>query len=259
LIIKDLNKDLIHQANYNSFNGTRGDGSEHDYKHYAETIISWPVSDDKKQKLLDALHAKFSEKLKYEAQHVSVMVAGPSKYNAKKLDKSDKILELSAEIGKWFSDLERQIADGTRENKKTERQIRLVEFADATDGLDPTAHLAGLAMLDNAKFVELYEKLYDKYRWRKNSTIHKLYEKSKNGEIKEVKKEVIFQDANLTAYKEGERAYIKFLMKPKRQLIVALKSRKWWWNSRETAWSTYLDRVDVDWIKSITSRYAAYV
>jgi len=259
MTIKDLSKDLIHQANYNSFNGTRGDGSDHDYKLYADKIISWSISDGKKQKLLDTLHSKFSEKLKYEAQHVSVMVAGPSKYNAKKLDKGDKILELSAGISEWFSELEKQIADGTKENKKAERLIRLVKFADATDGLDPTAHLAGLAAMDNAKFIELYEELYPKYKWRKNSAICKLYEKSKSGEIKEVKKEIIFQDENLTAYTEGERAYIKFLMKPKRQLIVALKSRKWWWNSYEAAWSTYLDRLDLGWIKTITSRYAAYV
>lgn len=53
------------------------------------------------------------------------------------------------------------------------------------------------------------------YKWRKNSTIAKLYQKSLAGEIKEIRKEVFFEDANLKpAYKEADRVYIKFLMRP---------------------------------------------
>lgn len=57
----------------------------------------------------------------------------------------------------------------------------------------------------------------------------------------------------------GDRAYIKFVMKPRQQLIVALKSRKWWWNGYEEAWSTYLDKLDREWVQSISTRYADYV
>ena len=57
----------------------------------------------------------------------------------------------------------------------------------------------------------------------------------------------------------GDRAYIKFVMKPRQQLIVALKSRKWRWNSYEEAWSTYLDKLDKEWVQSISTRYADYV
>ena len=98
LSIKPLNKELIHRANSVSFNGTRGDSSEYEYNLYATRIIDFPVSDAKKQKLLDTLYDKWSKLLSYEAQHVSVMVAGPSKYNSKKLDKS----ELSCYINRDF-------------------------------------------------------------------------------------------------------------------------------------------------------------
>ena len=64
---------------------------------------------------------------------------------------------------------------------------------------------------------------------------------------------------NLVAYTMGDRAFIKFVMKPRQQLIVALKSRKWWWNSNEEAWSTYLNKLDKEWVQSISTRYADYV
>lgn len=35
--------------------------------------------------------------------------------------------------------------------------------------------------------------------------------------------------------------------------------RKWWWNSGEKAWSTYLDKMDKEWVKSISERYEKYV
>ena len=104
-VVKELNADLVHQANYNSMGGKRGDLSNASYKECAEKIISWPVSEEKKQKLLDKLYEKRSEILKYEAQHVSVMVAGPSRYNPRKLDKSDRINELTSALFQWFKDL----------------------------------------------------------------------------------------------------------------------------------------------------------
>ena len=255
IAVKELNKDLIHRANSNSFGGKRGDISEHEYQVYVERVLSWPISEEKKQSILDKLHEKWSEMLKYEAQHVSVMVAGPAKYNSRKLDKSDKILELSAAFSEWFKDLEDQIKRGQQKNDKAEKLLKLIEFCRKPDNpCDPTNHLAELAMYDNASFIRIYEELYPEYKWRKNSTIAKLYQKSLAGEIKEIRKEVFFEDANLTAYKEGDRVYIKFLMRPKRQLIVALKSRGWWWNSYKNAWSTYPDKLDPEWVESISEK-----
>lgn len=260
IAVKELDKDLVCQANNNSFGGKRGDISEHEYQVYAERVLSWPISEEKKRSILDKLHEKWSEILKYEAQHVSVMVAGPAKYNSRKLDKSDKILELSGEFSRWFKDLEDQVKRGQQKNDKAEKLLRMIEFCRKPDNpCDPTSHLAELAMYDNASFVRIYEELYPEYKWRKNSTIAKLYQKSLAGEIKEIRKEVFFEDANLTAYTEGDRVYIKFLMRPKRQLIVALKSRGWWWNSGKNAWSTYPDKLDREWVESISERYAQYI
>lgn len=260
LKVKELDKDLIHRANNNSMFGTRGDLSAQSYKSYVDEMLSWDIPDTKKQKLLDKLYEKYSKILEYEAQHVSVMVAGPAKYNSKKLDKSDQVFKTTHEFCEWFDNLREQIKDSKIDT--TARDISLImnmiEFCEER-GFDPREHLIKLAYLDNKRFIELYDKYYPKFKWRKNSIIFKIYAQSMNGEIKEIKKEIIYEDENFTAYIEGDRAYIKFPMKVQRQLIVALKSRKWWWNSNKKAWSTYLDRVDKDWIKSISTKYAQYL
>ena len=258
--IRKLDEKLIYQANNNSMMGKRGDISKSGYESYAEDILSWPISEEKKQSLLDKLYEKWSRLLEYEASHVSVAVAGPSKYNARKLDKADRILELSHEIYEWFCGLKEQIKQGTAEDNRKVYLKDMIDFCRKPDNpCDPTPFLAELASYDNAEFIRLYEEMYPDYKWRKNSTIVKLYEASKAGKVKEIKKEVFFQDDNLTAYTEGDRAYIKFILKPKRQLIVAMKSRGWWWNSRKAAWSTYLDKLDREWVSSISTRYASYV
>lgn len=261
--IKELDKSLIYQANMNSMGGTRGDGSESRYKNYAAEIEGWKISDAKKQKLLDKLYDKWSELLSHEARHVSVMVAGPAKYNAKRLDHSDKVLELSAGIENWMDGLREQIEDSGREDDKLKEAVDMVRFADKP-GNEVFAHhipneLMKVATEDVDKFVELYEELYPKYKWRKNSNVAKWYEKAKAGELKAAKKDVFFEDENFTAYRKGDRAFIKFVMKPQRQLIVALKSRGWFWNNQVDAWSTYLDRVDEEWVKGISSQYEKYL
>ena len=257
--IRPLDPSLVHQANMNSMGGTRGDLSVTSYESYCERVLSWPISDEKKQKIVDQIYQKLSEQLRHEARHVSVMVAGPSGYNPKKLDHSDMILRLSAEFVEWFKDLESQIQRPESEDSKRASLLRTIEFADSRPELDPTASLAELAMVDNAKFIELFEAMQPKYRWRKNSNIYKLYLASKEGKVKEIRPEVFFENADLTAFTEGDRAYIRFTMKPARQLIVALKSRGWWWNSGKRAWSTYLDRLDKEWVAGISERYAKYV
>lgn len=257
--IRTLDPSLVHQANMNSMGGKRGDLSVTRYESYCERVLSWPISDEKKQKIVDQIYQKLSEQLRHEARHVSVMVAGPSGYNPKKLDHSDMILRLSAEFVEWFKDMESQIQRPESEDSKRASLLRTIEFADSRPELDPTASLAELAMVDNAKFIELFEAMQPKYRWRKNSNIYKLYLASKEGKVKEIRPEVFFENADLTAFTEGDRAYIRFTMKPARQLIVALKSRGWWWNSGKRAWSTYLDRLDKEWVAGISERYAKYV
>ena len=258
--IKELDKKLIEAANSISFNGNRGDLRENSYKDYIKKVMSWEISDDKKQTILNKLYDKNMEILRYEAQFVSVLVAGPAKYNARKFDKSDKILELSSNLYTWVENLEKQIKDFKKDDNTDEaKEIvsgikRLMEL-----NMNPTKDIMKLAFVDNASFIKIYEE-YDKiFKWRKNSNIYKLYQNSLNGETKEIKKEIFFEDKNLTAFIEGDRAYIKFVMKPQRQLIVALKSRKWWWNSNKNAWSTYLYKLDKEWVSNISERYAKYI
>ena len=108
--------------------------------------------------------------------------------------------------------------------------------------------------------MEYYEKLHEKYRWRKNSVIAKLYYAAgKEGKLANLNRQKFFEDENLVAYTMGDRAYIKFVMKPRQQLIVALKSRKWWWNSYEEAWTHTSTSWTKEWVQSISTRYADYV
>lgn len=259
--IKQLNERLVWLANSNSFNGNRGDIAVSTYKSYVDEVLSWDIPEARKQKILDQLYTKRSKILEYESQHVSVMYAGPAKYNAKKLDKSDQIMKYTKEFCDWFDDLKRQIEKSKKEDNQEEKAKEIISSIKRYIelGFDPRKELMCLANIDNKKFIELYEELQPKYKWRKNSNIFKLYIASLNGEVKEIRKEVFFEDENLTAYIEGDRAYIKFPMKIQRPLIVALKSRKWWWNSRKEAWSTYPNRVDKEWISSISERYSKYL
>lgn len=259
--IKQLDKQLIDRANSNSFNGNRGDLSAQAYNSYVQEVIDWEIPDNKKQKILNELYTKYSKILGFEAQHVSVMVAGPAKYNSKKLDKSDQVLQASHDFWEWFDDIRKQVENANKEDSKEEKVKNIVSGIKRLIqlGLDPTKDVMCLATIDNKKFIEIYEELQPKYKWRKNSNIFKLYVASLNGEIKETRKEVFFEDENLTAYIEKDRAYIKFLMKCKPQLIYALKKKGWWWNTHKGAWSTYLDRVDKEWISTISKQYEKYL
>lgn len=261
--IKELDKNLIERANSCSFNGTRGKLRESSYKNYVDMVLGWDISEDKKKKILDKLYEKNMEILKYESQHVSVMVAGPARYNPKKFDKSDKIFELGHNLCVWLEELEKQVkefkqdknTDNIDETKRLIRGIdRLYELK-----IDPRDDIMKLAYVNNEAFIKIYEKYNEIFNWRKNSNIYKLYQKSLNGEIQEKKREVFFEDGNFIAYIEDDRAYIKFIIRPQRQLIVALKSRKWWWNSYKQAWSTYLEKLDRDWVENISEKYAKYI
>lgn len=258
--IHELRQDLIQRTNNNSFYN-RGTNTEQCYKAYANEVIEWPISEVKKQKILDNLYKKYSKILEYESQHVPVMVAGPAKYNSKRLDKSEQILKASHELSEWFEDLRKQVENAKKDDSKEEKVKYIIDGIKRLIqlNLDPTKDIMNLATIDNKKFIEVYEQLQEKYKWRKNSNIYKLYQASINGEVKEIRKKIIYEDENFTSYIEGDRAYIKFTMKCKRQLIYALKKKGWWWNSYKSAWSTYLDRVNTEWIKNISEKYEEYL
>lgn len=265
LTIQELDKQMIQNSNNHSFGGKRGDHSEAAYLGYCKEVLSWPISDTKKEKILQEVHKKYSVILRYESQHVSVMVAGPARYNSKRLDKSEQVFQASHDFVTWFDGLREQAkhsvlldADEIK-NKEALRLIEMIEFCVQSERFNPANDLIKLSTVNNQKFVELFEQLVSRYKWRKNSNVYKLYMRSKAGEVQDIKIEVVAENENLRAYKEGERYYIKFVMKPKRQLIFALKSRGWWWNANEQAWSTYLHKFDADWVNGISQQYVKYI
>lgn len=125
--IKELDKSLIHQANSNSMGGQRGDISAHEYEVYCQKVMSWNIPDSRKQKIVDQIYTRWSVQLRHEAAHVSVAVAGPARYNAKKLDHSDTILRLSSEFVEWFNGLQEQVWQGRIEDKDAKEIARLVD------------------------------------------------------------------------------------------------------------------------------------
>lgn len=154
--IKELDKSLIHQANSNSMGGQRGDISAHEYEVYCQKVMSWNIPDSRKQKIVDQIYTRWSEQLRHEAAHVSVAVAGPARYNAKKLDHSDTILRLSSEFVEWFNGLQEQVWQGRIEDKDAKEIARLVDdikFCIERPTLNPTASLCELANKDPELFI----------------------------------------------------------------------------------------------------------
>lgn len=261
LNIKELDKTQLQRANSVSFNNDRGDIREKIYKSSVNEILEWNISEAKKQKILDRLYQKNMEILKYEASFVSVIVAGPAKYNGAKRDKeADKIMELASDFNVWFSNLEKQYKNFKKPSKEDSIKRKVTEIMQLYElGLDIKNELIDLSNLDNKKFIELFEKFNQIYKWKKNTIIYKVYTASKNGEIKEKKEEILFEDENFTAYLKNDRVFIKFIFKPQAQLKFALKKKGYWWNSREKSWSTYPSRLDMEWVKSISSKYEKYI
>lgn len=172
--IKELDKSLIHQANSNSMSGKRGDISAHEYEVYCQKVMSWNIPDSRKQKIVDQIYAKWSEQLRHEAAHVSVAVAGPARYNAKKLDHSDTILRLSSEFVEWFKGLQEQVWQGRIEDKDAKEIARLVDdikFCVERPTFNPTASLCELANKDPELVDNMTEEetraAYNALPWKK--------------------------------------------------------------------------------------------
>lgn len=258
--VKELNKDMIYRANNVSFNNNRGNFREQTYKSYTNEILSWDISDEKKEQLLENLYKKNMEILKYEASHISVMVAGPANYNAKRLDKSNQILQLSSELYNWFIKIKQQYNNSKDGKKEDEYLIQRIYKENALH-LDITEELKKLAILNIKEFIRLYEKFYPYYKWRKNSNIYKMYEAAKEGRLQEKNEKIIYEDCNYKVYSKKDRIFIKFIFQPKRQLIFALKKKGYFWNAHECAWSTYPERYEKnkEWTETISKQYKDYI
>lgn len=279
--IPTLNTVKINAANSNSF-FNRGSNSEAAYQAYAAKILSWEISDAKKEQLLGELHKRWEQRLTYEAQHVPWTVAGPARYNSKRLDKSDQVMRASMEVSEWFDKTEKsvknskiQYADNRAEKAKRaeewfHRQISggMLRKGYHDPVLDPKAvadALTPLAQYDTKRFAELYEKYDAELHFRKGTKADKLYRAVKSGEYTGEKLPTkLHESDHLNLYesklRSGEkRIFMKFTTRPKPQMVYALKRRGWHWNALEGAWSVPKEKYDETFVKGIDENYAKYL
>lgn len=272
VVIPELNRRDIESANSNSF-FNRGNISERDYKSYVARVMGWDIADSKKQQIINEIHKRWSRQLSYEAQHVPVMVAGSSNYNAKRLDKSEQILKGAHEFITWFEKIEKSVEESVRQYKDTsakdakcaENHFRIsMERGWLTNPTSIANALAPIAVHDPKRFIALYDEYDKKYHFRKNTTAAKIYDRIKAGSYQGAPKaQKLLETDNLNAYRKridaGERVFMKFTTRPKPQVIYALKKRGWHWNALESAWSIPVDKYDEQFVSSIDDRYAKYL
>ena len=253
--IKPLNQDHINQANNNSFGGKRGDLTANDYKIYCDKVISWELSERKTQKILEKLHGYFSRILSLDAQHVSVAVAGGSNYNARRLDKSDKILQTSTDFVEWFEDLEQQ---ATKNPYNRIEWLTKEIIWGVSGGYAVNQQWKEIAGRDREAFESLYQKLVGKFGEFKKTTIpYKIY--NKLIEVEQITQAPIYVDEDICAYEELGKICIEFRMKPERQMIAALKSRRFVWIPAHELWRADSTPELLEWVGTIAERYEDYI
>lgn len=254
IVIKDLDSKLIERANNNSLTGKRGEQEEHDYQLYCKKVISWNLSERKTQKIINKIYTSFSEMLLLASQHVSAAVAGGSNYNAKKLDKSDRVLSTSRDFVDWFKELESQAT--AKPYSRITYLIKNIIMCVAND-LSASKQWEELAGRSREDFNILYSELNAKYNFKKTSIQYKIYHNIVD--IPEIIQTTIYSDNDFEVFKENDKICIKFRMKPQRQLIVALKSRKFVWINNQEMWRTQATEQIEAWAKSIAEHYADYI
>ena len=252
--IKELRKDLIESANNSSFGGKRGDIEEHEYKVYCDRVLSWKLSEIKTQKIIDKVYDYFSKAISLEAQHVSVAVAGASNYNAKKLDKSDKILSNSADFIDWFNEIEEQAT--RKKQNKIEWLIKNIIWG-VSGEYSVSKEWKELAGRSRKDFEILYDELSKKYEFKKTSIAYKIH--NNLIKIEDITQAPIYADDDFCVYKERGKICIDFRMKPQRQLIVALKSRNFVWVTSQGLWKATATDELIEWAKTISQKYEKYI
>ena len=254
LIIKELSAEQIERANNNSLGGKRGDLCRSDYESDCEKVMSWGFTEYKTQQLLDKVYAYHAKDLSLSAQHVSVAVAGGSNYNAKRLDKSAAILSNAADYCDWLEDIE---AQATR--KKFDEIFNLTRSImwGVRDGYNVNKEWKELAARSRKDFETLYEKLNAENEFKKSSTAYKLYHNLIY--VMPIKQATLYSDGDFSVVEEDGKIYIDFRLKPQRPLIVAMKSRRFYWNNHRCVWSANATDDLREWVKTIRDRYEQYI
>jgi hypothetical protein len=255
ITIKELSQEQIRQANNNSFGGKRGDITAHEYEVYCNRVVSWQLSEKKTQKIIDKVHEYFVTRLSLDAQHVSVAVAGASNYNAKRLDKSDKILDIAADFVDWFKEIE------DHATKKPYSRIEWItkSIIWGVQGDYPVnkewKELAGRSRKD---FENLYAQLENKFvEFKKTSIPYKI--KHNLIDVEQITQAPIYADDDFFAYEEQGKICISFRLKPQRQMIVALKSRHFVWVADHEVWKATATEELKAWVETIAERYEQHI
>lgn len=271
-VVKSLNPRNVYLSNSNS-QFSRGDSIVKSYQSYVDKISSFNISDNAKQRLLDKLYSMFEKMLSLDAQFIPVSVSGPARYNSSKMSNlSDKILQLSTDISTWFENIQDQIKYSFKAKNSNSLESKSYELNNELEFLnrsindnilpDVVSCLIKIATLDSFEFIRQFERCNKIYNFRKNTNVYKLYNHLKNGGIlknKEDNYKVEFENDDYKVVIKNDRVFVYFTLKPAVQLRYALKSRGYWWNSNENAWSTYLKRYDPDWIKNLSVQYSKYI
>lgn len=253
--IKQLDQTQIEIANMNSFGGKRGDIDAREYEVYCNRVLSWGLSERKTQQIIDKVHQYFSRSLSLDAQHVSVAVAGGSNYNAKRLDKSDKIIKTGYEFCEWFTEIERQATKKT--HSRVGWLVKSIIFGVNGDYAvnKEWKELAGRSRKD---FEILYDELTKRHgEFKKTSIPYKIYHNLID--VEQFTKTVLYEDADFCAYEEQGKIRIAFRLNPQRQLIVALKSRHFAWVAAYEVWQATATDELREWAKTIADKYEKWI
>lgn len=252
--IKPLNPQLIVQANMQSFGGKRGDIAARDYDDYCRRVLSWCLSERKTQRMIDRVYQSFANVLLLEAQHVSVAVAGAANYNAKRLDKSDKILQTASDFAQWFQDLEKQ---ATQKRYSRVHELQKTIAAGERNGFSTAKEWKELAARDRAAFEELYQTLSEKAPFRKQSQAYKLYHRLST--VEPIVTDVLYQDNDFKAYEEHGKIFVEFRLLPAQQLKSALKGKRFTWNNAAMAWQATATDELREWVKTLAVNYEQWI
>ena len=252
--IKPLNPQLIAQANMQSFGGKRGDIAARDYDDYCNRVLSWGLSEHKTQRMIDRVYQSFANVLSLYAQHVSAAVAGAANYNAKRLDKSDKILQTASDFAQWFQDLEKQ---ATQKRYSRVHELKKTIIAGECNGFSVAKEWKELAARDRAALEELYQTLSEKAPFSKQSQAYKLYHHL--SAVEPIVTDVLYQDNDFKAYAERGKIFMEFRLPPAQQLKSVLKGKRFAWNNVALAWQAAATDELREWVKTLAVNYEQWI
>ncbi len=273
-MFKKLNKDCINRANMNShFN--KGSNIEKEYNNLCNEIIN-NFDGVLREKFLNKAYNLYSDAIVRESDFVPINVAGTGLYNSKKAEEQiNRIMQINEKICSLNKDIEKTTLKKNQKNDIDEKtKIKFYELMKDLKNLENGCfpfkfnltiqkYMISVFELDKSYYIQAYEYLNSFKKQRKNSTLYKLHlqalENPKDKKVLEIKK---FNSYEIVIDEQKQRVFIKFYVRPKRQLIVALKSRKFFWNNTEQAWSTYLDKYKnnfEEWSYTLEEKYRDYI